>query len=235
VRYLDDVIGELLEELDSLGLHDTLTVVNSDHGEGLGDRGPDDHGHGIEMFNTRLAVPLIFHHPGLPLAGIRLDEPVENIDILPTVLELLGLSWSDDEIDGRSLAPSILQGKEPARRPEYVAETGYKGERRSAILSGEWKLILDHRLQQEGSGAGIQLYSAYTDPRELNEVSRRHPGEVDRLTRGLVAWKEERERRRSEAPSRDQLSPGEIEALRILGYLDESDESPAASESRAVE
>ncbi|MBW2292842.1 MAG: sulfatase [Deltaproteobacteria bacterium] len=223
VRYLDRVIGDLLETLDALSLQDTLVLITADHGEGLGDRGPEDRGHGRTLFNTRLAVPLILHHPTLPHRGLRLEAPVEVLDILPTVLDLLGLSWSDRQIEGRSLAPAIRTGNEPARRAEYVAETAFKGEDRSAISVGDWKLVLDHRRRLEDPSGGVQLYAIESDPGELRNLSKKHPAVVMRLQSALAAWQEKRNSRRPETTGRGKLEENEIEALRMLGYIEEAD------------
>ena len=89
VAYADTLVGELDDALDRLGLKpDTLVVIASDHGEGLGEH--DETLHGFFVYQTTLAVPLIFRGPGVHGGG-RITGPVGLVDILPTALDLLGL------------------------------------------------------------------------------------------------------------------------------------------------
>jgi len=110
----DAVVGGLLDELRRLGLYDrALVIVLSDHGEGLGEHGEDEHG--ILLYRWALHVPLLVKLPGSARAGTRVAAPVETIDLLPTVARLVGLT-PPGGLRGRSLLP-------PRRRHSSSAES----------------------------------------------------------------------------------------------------------------
>ena len=103
IAFVDRELGRLLARLDELGRGArTLTVVVADHGEGLGDH--DEETHTLLIYGATMRVPLILHAPGALAAGQVFDGSVASVvDIVPTVLELLGV---DDAgvVDGISLA-----------------------------------------------------------------------------------------------------------------------------------
>jgi arylsulfatase A-like enzyme/tetratricopeptide (TPR) repeat protein len=107
VAYTDAVLGRLLARLDRLRLRDqTLVIVTADHGEGLGEHGEAEHG--FFLYDTTLHVPLVMRWPaGLP-AGVRADGLARSIDLVPTILDLVGARDATPAgLAGRSLAGSI--------------------------------------------------------------------------------------------------------------------------------
>jgi arylsulfatase A-like enzyme/Tfp pilus assembly protein PilF len=89
VAAADAVVGDLLDDLRSLGAYDrALVIFLSDHGEGLGDHGEGEHG--VFLYRSTLQVPLIVKLPGSARAGDVVDDPVQLIDVFPTVLAALG-------------------------------------------------------------------------------------------------------------------------------------------------
>ena len=90
VATADAIVGELLEHLRSLGLYDkTLIVLASDHGEGLGEHGEQQHS--LLLYREAIQVPLLVKLPGSSGGGTRVAAPVQLSDILPTVTATLGL------------------------------------------------------------------------------------------------------------------------------------------------
>jgi arylsulfatase A-like enzyme/predicted Zn-dependent protease len=90
VEYSDEIVGRLLDYLRSKNLYDHATIVLlSDHGEGLGDHGEDDHG--IFVYRATTHVPLIVKLPGSSNRGKRVAAPVQHVDLVPTIAELVGL------------------------------------------------------------------------------------------------------------------------------------------------
>jgi choline-sulfatase len=90
VEYSDEIVGRLLDYLRSKNLYDNGTIVLlSDHGEGLGDHGEDDHG--IFVYRATTHVPLIVKLPGSRNGGQRVAAPVQHVDLVPTIEELVGL------------------------------------------------------------------------------------------------------------------------------------------------
>lgn len=108
---VDHHLGRLFASLKASGQYaKTLIVVMSDHGEMLGDFGLWGK---RSYFDAAFHTPLIIRHPDLPeRAGAKVTDPVESIDVTPTILDFLGLS-QPDSMDGRSLLP-LLGGGRPA-------------------------------------------------------------------------------------------------------------------------
>ncbi|MEZ5330546.1 MAG: sulfatase [Thermoanaerobaculia bacterium] len=119
IAYADESLGTLFDELRRLGVWDrTLVVFTADHGEGMGEH--RERTHSYLLYETTLHVPLIVRAPGGFEAPRRITERVHHVDIVPTVLDLLGLERPPD-LDGRSLVP-YLRGERPSVSNDY-AET----------------------------------------------------------------------------------------------------------------
>jgi arylsulfatase A-like enzyme len=105
VAAADKVVGDLLDELDELGLYDpALIFFLSDHGEGLGEHGEDEHG--LFLYRSTLQVPLIVKLPRAARAGETIAHPVQLVDIHPTVTSALGLPH-DGRLAGRPLFEAV--------------------------------------------------------------------------------------------------------------------------------
>lgn len=140
VTMVDRQFGYLLDQLRRLGLErDTLVLVVSDHGEPMGN---GKHGHGIMRkcrpwpYEELVHVPLLMHIPGVE-GGKRIKSFVQNVDLTPTMLDALGLLFSEgmdsgygfpvfgcDEMQGRSLLP-LIRGEVDKLRDFAIA--GYYG------------------------------------------------------------------------------------------------------------
>ncbi len=94
VRYVDQVLTEFLNDLPN----DAVVVLTSDHGESLGER--DCWGHGLNLYQESLHVPLLMRGPGIAPGSV--EEPVQHLDLAPTLLDLVGLP-APAEMVGRSL------------------------------------------------------------------------------------------------------------------------------------
>lgn len=140
LRYLDDQLGILLEELKARNLYDnTLLLVTADHGEEFLEHGKI--GHGQSLYNELLHIPLIMKFPADSWRGSRIDRPVELVDLLPTLTDYLG--WNPPiPSSGRSLLPFIT-GKE-TQDPETLhtySELYHRGTYMRSIMKGRYKLI----------------------------------------------------------------------------------------------
>lgn len=191
----DHALDRLLAGLERRGILDrALVVVTADHGEALaGDHGfYFSHGHGLTQ--DQLHVPLLLLAPGLA-AGER-TYPTSSVDLLPTLLRLLGVDGEALELDGGDLFA------EP--RP-VLAETGFE----RMVREGPWKL----RWRRDG---GPALFHLGRDPGERADLSARRAERAARLRQAL------REARRPPLaqPQRSGALAREAEAqLRALGYL----------------
>lgn len=159
VRQLDDLVAGLVRQITSLGLGDeTILVLTSDHGEAFFEHG--DHGHGWSVYGEVLRVPLVVWAPGLAKPGV-VREPVGLVDVVPTVLDLLGLP-PPPVVDGTSLAAAVRNpwGEEPPRRILY-AETAPGNAR--AVRSGSLKIV-------RRKGEADALFDLDRDPGEAQPI-----------------------------------------------------------------
>ncbi len=147
----------------------------------------------------------------------RVETPVQSVDVLPTLLDLLGLE-SDDSLAGRSLVPA-MRGEALAERAIFAELALNPNNPVDSLSEGGWKL-----LRQRASGQ-VLLFDTVSDAMELEDVAGEHGDVVERLLARLDA-SVQRAHERSEAftaaPPLD-LSAEELERLRALGYVDESD------------
>jgi arylsulfatase A-like enzyme len=110
IAYVDHYFGELIEHLK---LHpkswkETIVIFTSDHGEEFKERGST--GHGKSCYAESAHVPLVMRIPGVEAA--RVDAQVGLVDVVPTLLELIGIP-EDRELDGRSLLHAARGGESP--------------------------------------------------------------------------------------------------------------------------
>ena len=194
ILYADTEIGRLLEQLETDGqLDETLIVVTSDHGESLGEHSYY-FDHGRFGFQTCLRVPLLLHYPGV--IKPRVDtQPLELLDLAPTLLELAGLELTDGAwMQGRSLLER-LSGASPGDGDHLAfSEAGYgtDGKWQQVVQDERYKLLLVRQEvdQQWYAGKGQRwiLYDLVDDPGETRDRSKDLPEELRRLRKELLAW-----------------------------------------------
>ena len=191
IEYIDSEIGRVLNTLRRLGWWDTtLVVFTSDHGDDAGYRGQYDK-FGIFSYSEGVTnVPLIVILPPAlagSAAGRRLDEPVELVDLAPTLLSLCGLDVPE-RMDGRDLSRVLRQGDPlDAHRPVFCEE-----ERRRMIKQDNWRLLFDGDYESE-----CMLVDLNADPNSVrNLYGSAEPSVQDRrieLKRQLLAFLMQRE------------------------------------------
>lgn len=116
VRYVDQQIERLLAFLSGPERRTrTVVVLSADHGEAFNEHGFFRHGQSV--FEEEIHVPLLIWAPGIEPG--RRDVPVSHVDVLPTVLGLIGVEQEGS--CGQSLVPALLEGGEPPARPIYSA------------------------------------------------------------------------------------------------------------------
>lgn len=176
ISYADKYIGEFLEKLDKLSLRDsTIVILTSYHGTSLFEHGiilRRLHGGGTEDV---IRVPLIIRHPGLNKRTGRIDTQVQHIDIMPTILDFLGIPVNH-EAQGKSLVP-LIEGKAKADFNKFVYSNCFKS---NVVRTNIWKLI-----DVRQAGKGFELYNLQKDPTEQNNLIRYKPEIADRLKRKL--------------------------------------------------
>ena len=176
IRRADYFVGKLMETLDELSLTDnTIIAITSDHGEDLGGRNPPEAalqtGHGYNLYDEALLVPLILYDSSTIPHGKHIEHQVRSIDLLPTVLDYLGFA-EEASFQGSSLK-GMIEGKDQAPRPAYSEATAYGTERESIRANG-YKYIyrVSYGQLTEPSSRGLpltplhELYDLNLDPHE---------------------------------------------------------------------
>ena len=217
----DRVVGELVGLLRELGVYDeTAIVLLSDHGEGLGDHGEEEHG--IFLYREALQVPLLLKLPGNARAGEAVAAPVGLTDLHPTLLELAG-----GQPPAAGPAVSLLRAAEaPATAERAIyAETFYPrlhygwSELRS-LVRGRHHYIEAPR---------PELYDLEVDPGERRNLVELEPAIAAELRRGLAARDDA-----SEPPAPPVASDDETRRrLAALGYLGGGSRDGAARDGDA--
>jgi len=176
VATADAIVGAFLDTLKKLGVYDrAIVIVTSDHGEGLGQHGEQQHS--IFLYREAIKVPLLVKLPANSGAGSRVVAPVQLSDIFPTVTAALGLP-TPKEVSGTSLFAAGATGA--AGRVIY-------GETLFPRLQLGWSDLhsaLDARYHYI-HGPRPELYDMVADPREEHDLAKSDPGTVSRLAREL--------------------------------------------------
>jgi arylsulfatase A-like enzyme len=220
IRWVDRVLGRLVREIDARGLRArTLLVVAADHGEAFGEHGRE--GHARDVYGEVTTTPFVLSLPFRLEPGIVVEAPTENVDIWPTLLDLLGLPPLEGA-DGRSRRPEILaaaRGEAPPERDgarfahidQAWGRTREPPRPMVAVAEGRYRLVY-----RAAAGSG-ELYDRGEDPREQRDIAGEEPEVLARLT-GLADAYLERPPAPWEKAPEVELDPTELEQLRALGY-----------------
>ncbi len=212
VAYTDALVGRFRQALEDRGLLDhSLIVLTSDHGEGLGDHG--EMFHGFFVYDTTIHAALIVKPPAGGSAGRVVNRAVSHVDVLPTILDLVGLPVPED-VQGRSLVP-LISGEDVAwDRPVYseslypLLHYGWAPLR--ALRTDRFKLIDAPRQE---------LYDLARDPAEQQNLDQEEPNRANNLTAALGDLRrriESGERPTRTGPKMDERT---LAQLRALGYM----------------
>jgi len=213
IMLTDAVVGAFQRLLADNQLTDDLILfILSDHGEGFWEHGLFEHGN--SLYNELLRFTLIVHAPGRLPAGVRVDDVVSMVDVLPTILELTGIEAPQD-IRGQSLLPLISEdaGSERLAYSEFPHKEDYY--LAYAIQSGSYKIIFGQNEPKE-----LMRFDLDNDPLELQPLKgldlSQEGSLLDELNRIRSSATEHRQSLKStiEEPSKET-----IERLRSLGYI----------------
>ena len=212
VAWSDDLVGRLDAVLAETGLRDdTLLVVTADHGEGL-----DEHGeavHGFFVYETTLHVPLIVRGPRVT-PGTQVKNIIRSIDVMPTVMDLLGLADATPAVSGRSVTPA-LAGRSMTDEPTFAESLTplihYGWSDLRALRDGRWKYIIAPR---------PELYDLDRDPGELKNLADAEPNRARGYRSGIEQHlRQEQAAQRGAESATATLPPDLLEKLGALGYV----------------
>jgi arylsulfatase A-like enzyme len=215
IRFVDEAgIARLVDMLTERGLIDkTLIILTSDHGEEFFEHGVI--GHRQNLYDTTLRIPLIFWGPKLLPAGKVVKEQVRIIDIMPTILDLLGLPQSPEGL-GKSVQPLFNGQKEDKDRTVFASLKDWKVYMES-LRTEKYKIIRDY-IRNEPFYIDLlndseELYPILDqDQEELNNIE-----EQFRIIRlNLLSFTKSLPWKGVVAPK---LDPELIQRLKSLGYL----------------
>lgn len=206
IAYADAELARLMECLRRKSPPGKMLIaVLSDHGESLGEHG--EYTHGVFLYDSTLRIAFLLSGPGVP-AGLRVKAQARSIDVLPTILDLLGGSATG--VEGTSLVP-LFSGKSVATDVSY-AETLYPkinlgwAELRG-VRTPRWKYIRAPK---------PELYDLVQDPRETQNIAGSHADEVRKLDALLTGASRAGGQETVQTTAMDQRT---VAQLKSLGYL----------------
>lgn len=222
VKYMDGEIGRVFDAMRASGqLDNTIVVVVSDHGQGLGDHGWA--GHRV-LYQEAIRVPLLVSVPGHEQVK-SVPDLVRTTDILPTILDYLGLE-NPNGVTGMSLR-GLMEGASEAPRVAFADQINRFDENAKMIedrpdddfmycaMDREWKLVY-----RPSNPALSELYSLANDPGETENLWTSEPVQALRLMKLLAEqepWVTE-----PPPPIDDDNREAALEALGGLGYAEGS-------------
>jgi arylsulfatase A-like enzyme len=231
MAHQDHQLGRLVERLKAAGEWErTLLIVASDHG-GVADPSSPWTPYDPMFRSAETRIPLLVFWPGRIAGGQRFSQPVSMIDVLPTVLDLLGLPMPE-VMQGQSLAPLLLgeEGWEP--RPVIFDEFNVDAETGELtgvieVVDGRWGASLEINPHPDGEPdtqrtVPLLLYDLWNDPSTQHSLHEERPGLVEKYTRFLEAQLEahrELARRFTHSGEVTPLTPEQLRTLRALGYI----------------
>jgi len=205
IAFFDQQFAEMLSTLRSSGLmDDSIVIFASDHGEEFLEHGHLKHCRTV--FDSSIRVPLLMKIPGV---GARtVPVPVQNLDIVPTVLDYLGFGTGGAVLEGRSLRPLLEEVSNAPAELQYA-------------LQGTFRSASDgrHKLIQDLATGTASLYDLEADPGEKADVLRRDRRAYFRLRDALSGWITRAEGKGTGDESVRKAREAE-EKLRSLGYIE---------------
>jgi arylsulfatase len=233
IRYIDSSLEAFFAEAAPLGLDDFLLLITADHGEGLGDRGW--WGHGKQIYNEQIHVPLIVRWPDRRHQG-RIDNIVELTDLMPTILWAAGVTPAD--LRGRTMPLEGMPLQFLLERRGYEASFNHAFSQRRSFATRSWfgKLIArwtddNYEIGEKFSlldTTGKYIYQtelpdeyypfAPADLLERQNAIELHTGQESEMLGKLLAARSELEKMGS-LLDEGTVDPETIDKLRSLGYV----------------
>lgn len=205
IRYTDTWIGRILDVVQELGLDRRATIVLlSDHGEAFQEQAIRGHS---QLYTPVTRIPLLIRPPGGSAARI-IPDIVQSIDVMPTLLEGVGLELPPG-LQGRSLLP-LLRGGSLRPLPAF-SEHPFRGQYSVAFA--------EHHLVTISEPGSTELFEFRRDPLELRDLLAKQPLVVDEFEAIGKRWREAVENRGSPKIRPRPIGEEALEDLRALGYI----------------
>jgi arylsulfatase A-like enzyme len=195
IRFADARIGAVLDDLDRLGLREkTVVVFVSDHGETLDelcDAYKYGFDHGEFLYPREIRIPMIVRLPeamGLESAGGVHDAQVSTLDLMPTLLELLGVPCLSP-YQGISLVETLRGNDGGADRMVVVQRHAFPAAPNAWMKGDEFAILHGGLLAIESDGRGPGLFDLTADPMAVNDLHAERRAEYDEMIRALDLWR----------------------------------------------
>jgi arylsulfatase A-like enzyme/Flp pilus assembly protein TadD len=234
IAYADSAVGRLLSQLQARGLYEGAVIaVMADHGESLGEHGEDFHG--FFLYDETIRVPLVIKLPGGGSAGKRIENRVELVDVLPTILQAAGVAVPQ-QVQGESLlgmmkpapaasasAVATSQDRSAYAETEYPHRS-YGWSSLRALRTGKYLYIEAPRRE---------LYDQSLDPQAEHNLSSASMAVTSTLAGQLDAFLQ-RTTTATESP-KPTVDPQAQEKLAALGYVATIDSSDSKASAKVKE
>jgi arylsulfatase len=234
IDYVDDQLGRLLDFLEKDNLDkNTIMIITGDHGESLTEHDIffDHHG----LYEETVHVPLIFYYPEMFGKTEHVNGFVQHVDLVPTILEIIGIEYDQKLYDGVNLLPLINGEKERLRQYVYFEESYIQ--RKQGIRTDKYKYLTacDEtngycRYCSKVHSGPEELYDLENDPGEKKNIVKEHSAEAEMLKEQLNSIIDDLNFKRSERiknrlNKKQYIPVSEDEEqlkkrMQVLGYLD---------------
>ncbi|MFL6196060.1 MAG: sulfatase [Thermoanaerobaculia bacterium] len=205
IAFFDDNFADLVATLRKGGwLDDSLVILVSDHGEEFLEH--EHLKHCRALYDSSIHVPMLLRIPGVDAGAVA--APVQNVDLVPTILDYMGIDAGKRRFEGRSLRP-LVEGKAGPAQPAPGMQYGLQATLRSAS-DGRYKLIQDLEANR------ARLYDLQADPKENRDVLAGERRSFFRLRDALATWLARTEGGQGESVRKAKESE---QRLRSLGYI----------------
>lgn len=215
VRYVDKSVGRLLDTLKQLNIYDdSLIILTADHGEEFWEHGSFEHGH--SLYNELLRVPLIIKLPLSSSKG-RINSMVQTHSVMPTVLDICGITYDSEHLSVASLTPLWKGGPGTFEERPVVSSGLLYYEDREALFYTGLKYIHSSISGHE------ELYDLARDPQERFNIANVNPGPMnqarDIMKKYHAGAKQLRDYYQIERGTEIELDQKTLQELKSLGYV----------------
>ncbi len=219
IRYTDKQIGDFLLYLKEIDLYDpSLIIITSDHGEEFKEHGSFLHWQ--LYYRPNLHVPLIIHLPNNAARGARINELVQSVDLLPTLLDITGIPPLP-MAEGKSLVPVIERNKDFM---SYFLGINYYASKEEAyngfaedLNPRDWSIISDdYQMIYFLKSKSTQLFNIKADPLAQKDIAKDNKHIIEEL---LAKYKQDYNLKSHYKPSPITLDEQTQNELKALGYV----------------